>query len=172
MRGTSSAPSNGPCERHEITYQFCCLSMANIMGGSSLQHENSQSNCSPEGFSLLQFWDPARLVGCQPCQLALLGMWGKRQAKCFKCRRNISWCDHIIRPYRVTGKSLSCLQSKTRMESTLNAGLKNTKKGKKKKNQLLSQDPRVTAGHLYPMFSTGALTLTPSGVTYSSNEYM
>lgn len=46
------------------------------------------------------------------------------------------------------------------------------KKEKKKKIQLLSQDPRVTAGHLYPMFSTGALTLTPSGVTYSSNEHM
>lgn len=64
------------------------------------------------------------------------------------------------------------------MESTLNSGLKKKKnqkrrkKEKKGKNQLLSQDPRMTAGHLYPTFSTEGLTLTSSGVSYSSNEHV
>ena len=52
------------------------------------------------------------------------------------------------------------------MEPTLNFGLKK----KKKKKSILHQDPRVTVDHLYPTFSTGGLTLIPSGVTYTSNE--
>lgn len=48
--------------------------MANVMVGSSLQHEANRGSSSPEGCSPLQFWDSTWLVGWQTCQLALLGI--------------------------------------------------------------------------------------------------